>query len=172
MGFISNSQSITASGTFGSSSLTKFQNAMDTVLYDLGRDITIHLPPSKGQCASPDCQFDSFYKRYLSTNGQVCQTCQGQGFTYEQNYTIYRANLRWTNEPYNNSKTIAEDQSIGRIGVNFCRVKTVESSMSHIKESIGATIDGINVELFDQPRYTGFAGSLLYTISIWKVVNR
>ena len=151
-----------------------FQNQMDTVLTGLGRDITIHLPPSKSPCPDITCKYNSTYQRYIGTNGKICEVCKGQGFLVENNQTVYIANIRWTNEPFNQStRNIEEIFEVGRLGVNFVRTKTVASSITHIRTSIGATIDGFNVELFQAPRHTGFGiNPLLYTISWWKVVNR
>jgi Zn finger protein HypA/HybF involved in hydrogenase expression len=153
---------------------TAFKDSMDTVLTGLGRDITIHLPPSKSPCSDVTCKYNSTYQRYTGTNGRICETCKGQGFLVENNQTIYIANIRWSNEPFN--ETVSNSQEVfppGRLGVNFVRTKTVASSMSHVRTSIGATIDGINVELFQPPRQTGFGRlPVLYAISWWKVVNR
>lgn len=176
MTLIGNLQSFTAgaSGIIGAGAQQQFKRAMDTVMTDLGRDITVHLDPAKMDCTDPDCAYDSFYKRHISVNGQVCQTCKGQGFIYEPRQTIYRANIRWTDEPFNLSARglpVEDGLEFGRFGVNFCRTKTVESSFNHIKGSIGATIDGINVELVENPRYTAF-GNILYVVSIWKEVDR
>ena len=151
-----------------------FKNSIDTVLTGLGRDITIHLPPSKSPCPDVDCKYNSTYQRYIGTNGKICETCKGQGFLVENNQTIYIANIRWANEPFNEStRNIQEVFEPGRLGVNFVRIKTVASSIDHVRTSIGATIDEVNVELFKEPRHTGFGRNpLLYVISWWKVVNR
>ena len=172
MSLIGNLQTFTAgaSGIIGVDAKAQFKRGMDIVMVDLGRDITVHLEESRSQCSDPNCSYDAFYKRYVSTNGQVCQTCRGQGFFLEHRYTVYRANIRWTNEPFNNSRTIEEADSIGRIGVNFCRTKTVESSFDHIRSSNGATIDGENVELVRPPRKIAF-GDVIYTVAWWKIVN-
>jgi len=150
----------------------QFKDAMDTVLTGLGRDITIHLPAGKNPCTDINCKYNSTYQRYTGSNGKICEACKGQGFLVEPMQTIYIANIRWTNEPFNQaSKSIKEISEPGRIGANFVRTKTVASSKDHIRKSIGATIDGENVELFREPRQTAF-GDILYTISWWKVVNR
>lgn len=147
-----------------------FKNTIDTVLTGLGRDITIHLPASKNPCPDVACVFNSTYGRYTGSSGKICETCKGQGFIIETRQTIYIANIRWTNEPFNQ---IEEISVAGRMGVNFVRIKTVASSKTHIRKSIGATIDDVNVELFREPRHTGFGKEpLLYVISWWKVVNR
>jgi hypothetical protein len=176
MAIIPNNQSfsVNASGVVLSSLVGDFKTAMDTVIIGLGRDITIHLPPSKSPCADVTCKYNSTYQRYIGTNGKVCETCKGQGFLVENNQTVYTANIRWTNEPFNESTTnIQEVFEPGRLGANFIRTKTVASSINHIRTSIGATIDGVNVELFREPRQTGFGPTpLLYAVAWWKVVNR
>ncbi len=175
MAIIPNSQSFNpaASGTLISSLSAQFHASMDTVLVGMGRDVTIHLPPTKTPCPSSECVFNSFYKRYMGTNEKICEACKGQGFVVETRQTVYTANLRWTDEPFNESRrNIEEKQPVGRMGQNFLRMKTVAVSHDHIRQSIGATVDTINCELFEEPRYTGFGGQLFYVISWWKVVNR
>lgn len=177
MGLIGNNQSFVtgASGVIPTAAIP-FQRAMDTVLVDLGRDITLHLPPTKSPCVSPTCQFDSFYKKFVGVSGIVCEMCRGQGFVLEPRYTVYRANIRWSDLPFNNSSFIDERerefQSVGRITQNFVRTKTVAASHDDIRNSVGATIDGHDVEVFNEPRQTGWGQNLLYTITVWKRVNR
>lgn len=172
MAEISNSQSFYA-GASGSLNFTYLHNVfkrnMDAVLVG-GRNIQVHLPPDKMPCTDVDCKYNSVYKKYLSTTGQVCQTCRGQGFIVEPRFTYYIANIRWTNEPLAD-RDLQEQNVIGRQEANFVRTKTVESSYDHIRQSEGATIDGLNVELFRQPRYVGFAGQLDYVVTWWKAVN-
>jgi hypothetical protein len=153
-------------------SLTTFKNQIDTVLTGLGRNITLHLPPSKSPCLSVNCKYNSTYQIYTGINGKVCESCRGQGFVIETRQTIYIANIRWTNEPFNEGSNSIEKFEPGRFGVNFVRTKTVDSSFEHINTSVGATIDGVNVELIRQPRHTGFGRApLLYVVSWWKEVN-
>lgn len=175
MGFVPNNQSFAVSSSGSIAALRgEFETNIDSVLVDLGRDITVHLSPGKSACTSPNCKFNSTYKRYMGINGKICEECKGQGFFIEPRYTIYRANIRWTNEPFNeSSRNIQEVFEPGRLGANFCRIKTKAVSMDHIRESVGATIDGVNVELYREPRHTGFGPSpLLYVVSWWKVMNR
>lgn len=174
MAIVQNNQSFSpyASGYALDALITPFKAATDAILLDLGRDVTIHLPPSKQKCSDPTCKFNSFYKKFTGPTNKLCELCKGQGFILEPRQTIYRANLRWTNEAFNEARNINERHEVGRIGQNFLRMKTVADSMTHIRQSIGATIDTIDVELFEEPRYTGFGRNLLYVISWWKVVNR
>lgn len=176
MSTVNNSQSFTAgaSGIIGAGAQAKFKRAMDINMVGLGRDIIIHLPPAKTDCTDPSSEYDSFYDKHMSVTGAVCETCKGQGFYVEPRQTIYRANVRWTDEPYNLNRfgsTTERDFEFGRKGVNFCRTKTVSSSFQHVSESIGATIDGQNVEIFEAPRYTAF-GDVLYVVTFWQVASR
>lgn len=143
---------------------------MDMVLAGAGRDITIHLPPSKMPCPSPDCRFNSMYKKYVGVDGAICRDCAGQGFVQEPRQTIYTANIRWINEPLFGTRG-QELIVAGRMLPNVVRTKTVSSSIDHIKESVGATIDGIDVELFEEPRPVGFV-NVTYTVALWKEVGR
>jgi hypothetical protein len=163
----------TASGVLDSTAVAaQFHESMDVVLLTCGRDIIVHLPPTKSRCISSDCVFNVTYKRYINIYGQVCENCKGEGFVVEPRWTSYKANIRWTDEPYNESRSIQESQSFGRIGADFVRTKTVLTSFDHIKVSQMATIDGLNVQLHEEPRYTGFGGSLFYVVAWWKKVNK
>jgi len=176
MAIIPNNQSfsVNASGVVLSSLVGDFKTSMDTVILGLGRDITIHLPPTQNPCPDITCKFNSTYQRYIGTNGKICETCKGQGFLIETRQTVYTANIRWTNEPFNeNTRNTEEIFPPGRLGVNFVRTKTVNVSRDHVRQSIGATIDGTNVELVREPRDTGFGPSpLIYVVAWWRVVNR
>ena len=55
---------------------------------------------------------------------------------------------------------------------NYVRTKTVIQSFNHIQESLGATIDGVKVKLFQEPRKTGWAGTDLYVITWWERANK
>lgn len=175
MAEISNNQSFIAgaSGIVGGTVLeNQFQTAMDGVLIGLGRDVTVHLQPAQTPCTAPGCTFNPFYQRYTGSSGILCEVCRGQGFVNEPRWTIYRANIRWTDEPFNEAKSIQERHEPGRLGQNFVRTKMVADAVDHLRESVGATIDGIDVELHEEPRLTGFGSRLLYTVAWWKVANR
>lgn len=151
---IGNSQSFIAgaSGIVGGTTMQDmFQTAMDGVMVGLGRDVVVHLPPSKSPCASSDCIYNSTYQRYIGRDGKICETCRGQGFVLEPRWTVYRANIRWTDEPYNEARNPQEKYEPGRLGQDFVRTKFVAAAFDHIKQSVGATIDGVDVELFEQP---------------------
>lgn len=165
---ISNLQSFSsyASGLIPSSARTTFKDNIDGVLYNLGRDITVHLKPAKSRCLS-GCVFNQTYKKFTNATNQICSECRGDGFILEPRQTVYRANIRWMNQPY------ADKGNATRTEENFVRTKTVAASYDHIKDSIGATIDGINVEVYQEPRTSGFGETpLLYTIAYWKRVDR
>lgn len=174
MTLVPNNQSFStgASGVIIQSLTNTWRTQVDTVLLGMGRNITIHLQPSKTACTSSDCVFNSFYKRYMGTDGKVCSDCRGQGFILEPRQTVYMANIRWTNDPYNGSNSTADNSIPGRFEANFVRTKTVQESYSDIKSAAGATIDGINVELHDEPRYSGFGGQLFYVTTFWKATNK
>lgn len=154
-----------SSGLIPTSSQNQFKERMDGVLYGLGRDITIHLKPAKARCAG-NCVFNQTYKKWTDASNQICRDCKGEGWAMEHRQTVYKANIRWTNQPF------GDDTNVARTSENYVRTKTVASSFQHIKESIGATIDGINVELLQQPRTTGFGPNpLLYCVAVWKIVD-
>lgn len=172
MAIISNNQSFhpDASGTLVSSLADTFKQQMDTVLLG-GRDITLHLPPKKIRCGG-GCRFNSTYKRYIGANSAICQECKGDGFQKVTRQTIYRANIRWTDEPFASPLTTGQDTIAGRVYRSLVRTKTVIESYDDILLSEGATIDGIHCTLVNDPRVTGFNGQLYYVISFWEKSNK
>ena len=172
MSIISNFQSFhaSASGTLLSGLSDIFKQQMDTVLLG-GRDITLHLPPAKSVCTG-GCKFNSTYKRYMGANQALCQSCKGDGFIKETRQTIYRANIRWTDEPLGASNTTGEDTVAGRVYSSLIRTKTVIESYDHILQADSATIDGIPCILWNDPRLTGWDGNLYYVISFWQKANK
>lgn len=172
MAIVPNSQSFepSASGMMLNLLEPVWKTNMDAVLMGVGRNITIHLPPIKNACPDTACRFNSSYKKFVSSDGSICRTCTGQGFLLEPRQTVYKANIRWTDQALAESD-FQEAQLAGRVMPNHVRTKTVASSYQHILEAVGATIDGINVELFEEPRYTGFVNTH-YVVAIWKRVNR
>lgn len=172
MTIVPNSQSFSsaASGMALDNLESVWKDGIDAVLLGLGRDVTIHLPPTKSDCPDPDCRFNSSYKRFVSSNGSICRSCAGQGFLMEPRQTVYRANIRWTDQPIAGAN-FEESELAGRMVQNYARTKMVAAAYEHILQAVGATIDGINVELFEEPRYTGFVNTH-YVVAIWKRVER
>lgn len=169
---ISNSQSFhpQASGTLVSGLSDTFKQQMDTVLLG-GRDITVHLPPKKMPCPA-GCRFNSTYKRYVGNNSALCSTCKGDGFKKEPRQTVYRANIRWTDEPLDDSLTSGQDTIGGRVYRSLVRTKTVIESYNHLLLADGVTIDGIHCTLANDPRVTGWNGNLYYVIAFWQKSNK
>lgn len=173
MGLIPNNESFAAgaSGTIVTGRLGVFRKNMDSLLLG-GWEITIDLPPAKTDCTSSNCRYNPTYERYQDVNGGICRECSGRGFTIEPRYTVYKCNRRWTNEPLDEVKNTGEKTTGGRILGNFVRVKTVKAALNHINSSIGATIDGVKVKLYEEPRLTGWGGTNLYVISWWEKINK
>lgn len=170
MTVVSNNQSFyaTASGSTIQGLANQFRNGMDTVLLGMGRNITLHLEPSKQRCPSGSCRFNDTYKKFIGSNGQVCRTCGGDGYLIEPRQTVYIANIRWIDKDLLNAKTGGDGTPAGRVYDADVRVKTVAASFEDIKNCIGATIDGIPVKLKTDPRQTGFGGQVFYVISYWE----
>jgi hypothetical protein len=173
MGLIPNNQTFIAgaSGTIVTDKSTVFRRRMDSVLLG-GWNITIDLPPGQSDCPSPRCRYNPTYERYQDINGGPCRDCKGQGSIVEPRYTIYKCNRRWTNEPLDQSENTGEKTVAGRVFGNYVRVKTVGAAWEHIQNSIGATIDGVKVKLYREPRRTGWGGTNLYIISWWERANK
>lgn len=143
--------------------LAKFKSAMDGMLLE-GWTITLDLNPQKTDCPA-GCRYSPAFNMNVGANNALCPSCKGQGFLFEPRQTIYNCNRRWTNTPYEKSPG-------GMIFGNYVRTKTVIQSFNHIQESLGATIDGVKVKLFQEPRKTGWAGTDLYVITWWERVNK
>lgn len=172
MSLISNLQSFSpdASGTLVSDLVDTFKAGADTVLIG-GRDITLHLPPAKTPCPS-GCKFNSMYQRYIGEGGALCRVCKGEGFIYEPRQTVYRANIRWTDEPVFSTRSGGEDTPAGKVFDADVRTKTVIESFNHIQQAESANIDGVKCSVWQEPRQTGFGGTLLYVVTWWKRSNK
>ncbi len=168
---VANNQSFSpyASGLIPPSLYGDFKVNIDGVLYGLGRDITIHLPPSKDRCPS-GCTMNSTYKKFTDATNQICMECRGAGFKLEQRQTIYRANIRWSHNPFNGPQ-LGSDDTPARNSQAYVRTKTVYDSYASIMKAVGATVDGLNVVIHDDPQITSFGPNNLYVVTIWKKVD-
>lgn len=172
MGQVGNSQSFNAgsSSSLVNNLVTSFKTNIDTLLQG-GRDITIHLPAAQSPCPS-GCKYNSAYGRFVGSNGGLCTSCGGKGFVFEPRWTVYKANIKWTDEGIFENRSGGEDTPAGKVYETLARTKTVVESLDHINQSLGATIDGFQCELWGEPRTTGFGDSTLYVVSFWKKVNK
>lgn len=159
-----------ASGIIVTGLLPVFRAQIDTVLLG-GRDITLNLPPARQPCPLA-CKFNSSYGKFIGTAGALCRGCAGQGFVFEPRQTIYRANIRHTDEPLPQTRGGGEDTPGGRVFEALVRTKTVIESYDHILEAVSADIDGIKYTLWNDPRQTGWGDTLLYVVTFWKKVNK
>lgn len=171
MAIVPNNQSFSVTSGVMNASITKFKVAMDGMMID-GPDFTIDLEPAKTRCLA-SCKFSMPYKKYIGTNGDMCRSCAGQGFTYETRQTVYKCNRRWTSEPFDKAnRNLGQKTPAGVVYGNFVRIKTVIESFDHIQNALGATIDGVKVKLFKEPRQTGWGNRLLYVVSWWERTNK
>lgn len=172
MGQVANSESFAAgaSGIITTNKSTLFRRKMDSLLLG-GTQITIDLPAGEQPCPS-SCKYNPTYGQYVGVNRRLCRSCSGRGFILEPRYTVYKCNRRWTNESLDQSENTGEKTIGGRIYGNFVRVKTVEAAWDHIHQSLGASIDGVKVKLYQGPRRTGWNGNNLYIVSWWERVNK
>lgn len=172
MAVVSNNQSfaVGASGTLIQGAASQFQTAMDTVLLGMGRNITLHLQPTKTRCPDPTCRYNDTYKKFMGQNGAPCRTCGGEGFFLEPRQTVYIANIRWLDDPL--VAPGSEEAVAGRMYMADVRTKTVAVSFNDILNCVAAEIDGIPVKLKTEPRRTGFGGNLYYTVAFWERQNK
>jgi len=172
MAIVPNNQSFNtaSSGTLVTSLSNIFEQQMHSVLLG-GRNISIDLPPSKTPCPA-GCKYNSTYKRYTGNGTALCSACAGEGFILEPRQTIYRANIRWTDEPLNMTRGGGEDTPAGRVFESLVRTKTHIASLDHINQSISATIDGIKCTLWEEPRVTGWGNNLYFVVAFWKKANK
>jgi len=172
MSLISNLQTFNAasSGSLVNSFGSIFEQQMHTVLLG-GRNISLDLPPGQTPCLG-NCKYDSTYDRYVGNGTALCRDCGGRGFILEPRQTIYRANIRWTDEPLAASRGGGEDTPGGRVFESLVRTKTHIASLDHINQCLGATIDGIKCTLWEEPRVTGWGNTLYFVVSFWKKSNK
>jgi hypothetical protein len=169
---VSNNQTFNAgsSGVIVNSLGNLFEQQMHTVLLG-GRDIFIDLPPGQTACPA-NCKYNSTYQRYTGNGTALCKSCGGAGFIMEQRQTVYRANIRWTDEGLNDPRGGGEDTPAGKVYESLVRTKTHIASLNHINQSLGATIDGVKCTLWNEPRTTGWGNTLYFVVCFWKKANK
>lgn len=145
---------------------------MDTVMLGMGRDLTLHLQPTKTRCPAPDCRYAQTYEKFIGANGQICRSCGGQGYFLEPRQTVYTANIRWIDGDLATAEKGGKDTPAGRVIDADVRTKTVYASLADINNCVSAEIDGKPVKLKTSPRVTGFGGQLLYVVSYWEETNK
>jgi len=173
MPIIPNNESFepTSSGLLVTQLTSIFKQRMDSVLLG-GYDITIDLPAGSSDCPDPNCRYNQTFDQWIGLDGGLCASCRGKGKIYEHRQTIYKCNRRWENKPIDRSLTGNQATEGGRIHANVVRVKTHIASYDHIKQSLGATLDGRKIKLSEEPRKTGWGGTNLYVISWWEEANK
>lgn len=174
MSLINNLQSFSAgaSGTAIQNLTPVFKTAMDSILLGMGRNISLHLQPTKTKCPSTNCRFNDTYKKFIGQNGTICRVCGGEGFKLEPRQTVYLANIRWVDETLASPEVGGKATPAGRMYNGDVRTKTVIESYNDIQNCIAAEIDGRPVKLKTSPRVTGFGGNLYYVVAFWEEVDK
>jgi hypothetical protein len=160
--------------------LSLYQENVDQVIADLGRQITIYLPPSTSGCPNCFAGFDGASNgEYDNTNsnpingglhkpfpdGGVCPVCKGSHKIFTTRTAQYTATIG------RDTKDIFFDQSGKQIEPqNVYRTKTVLASFEDIKNSTKMRIDGETCIRIRDPIKTGLQ-ELRYVNAWWQRID-
>lgn len=145
---VSNKQDLTASSgiSFGTTFDSLYHSMMDNAMVEMGENITVHLPPGRTACTDPQCSYDPFQERAT----RYCATCRGTGFIVTTRDTTYTAQI--TVGP----RELDDNNSVGRLEVNECRITTVIESYEDLRKAEGLTVRGEKYQLKSGPKIVGF----------------
>lgn len=139
-----------------------YEGFMDDALFQLGRQIKIHLQPSISEDKSSNIKnspagFNPFF------HGSMRPTSGGKnrGITVETRDIPYTAHIRHGPQPKN------DRMGVGELSEEQVQTTTVYESLQDIENCISATIDNERYEVDKDPRSIGFRG-LKYVICVWK----
>jgi hypothetical protein len=160
----------------------QYQTAIAQIISDLGRPVTLHLPPSTSGC--PNCDFLSVGERsadkYNSgnpfggqpfnrpfTQGTVCPVCRGVHEIKVPRSSTWHATIFKQPKDYDYSE-------MGVAPENVVLTKMVIEAWEDIRTCIRATIDGLDYERLSEPTKIGMGNSpedLKFANCFWRRVN-
>jgi hypothetical protein len=156
-----------------------FKSKMYELMSDLGRTITLHMPPSVADC--PNCLWDHRKKKsrntYDSTNtntnpgplhkpfldGQVCPVCNGRGVLNTPQSASYTALM---------SSKFKEDELtvVGTSHEGVIKTTTHIDSFQDITRAKQMSIDNYNYTPIGRPLKTGLQERIMVKM-FWKMVQ-
>jgi hypothetical protein len=155
-----------------------FQSRIEQLISDLGRDITLTLPPLRLDC--PNCGWDFVQQRSNNIhtpnasgaglnksfpNGQRCPVCNGAGKLDFSRQIIHKALIGFGPAPEEFNYELW-----GLTPADVIRTKTKLVTQPDFDLSQFAIIDGFECEKITIPRKTGLR-DLAFLVSYWKRRN-
>ena len=155
-----------------------FQSRIEQLISDLGRDITLTLPPLLLDC--PNCGFDFIQQRsnniYTSNasgdglnksfpTGQRCPVCRGRGKLEYPRQIVHKALIGFGPAPEEFNYEL-----YGLTPDQVLRTKTTLVTLEDFNLSQFAIIDGFECEKIAIPRKTGLR-DLAFLVQYWKRRN-
>lgn len=156
-----------------------YQSVVVGLRNDLGRYVTIILPPKGSGCSN--CLYDSIrktsagtynvdnpfpsgvYNRYFQ-DGKTCPICNGKGQINIPQSGVYKSSIRWINRREEKVGFFnRDDGQIGNVPNADVRLKIAYSGHRDLQNCVGAIIDGIYCERVEMPISRGL-GELFVSI--------
>jgi len=160
----------------------QYQNAISQIIADMGREVTLHLPPTESGC--PNCKFISMggrsqnvynasnpfpagpYNRQFP-NGVRCSVCNGEHVIKTVKTAIWRATVVKRPEDY-------EYTEGGPLPENVALTKFRTEAWDDVCNCVRATIDGLDYDRLSEPYKRGMgneADDLKFVECFWKRVT-
>jgi hypothetical protein len=171
-----------SAGTYVTDEIVEtYQDAIDALISDMGRTVTLNMLPSVIKC--PNCILERVGQkwkslgRYNPSNPNpvggalnkifvegVCPVCSGSATIATVQTHELKGLIQW------GPKEIESDIE-GRNLINICRVKCLQSCHeSYIMKCIEAVVDGIRVKLWKVPSKRGIR-DIRYINSYWERID-
>lgn len=169
----------TASIQISSELITIYQNRIDAVINQLGKNVLLEFDPIRSPC--PNCEFDSIRKRstgiYISggprpfKRGRQCPWCKGRGFEETPVEKCIKCLVQWNpREAENYGISLRKHKDVVRFKTfltefdDFVRCKTAISNYD-IRDQLS-----LRVRLIKSPILVGLRDSR-YCISFWELIS-
>lgn len=124
--------------------IATYQNGIDSLIRQLGKDCTLYFPPLRVPC--PNCTYDPILKKSTNIyNGTgpvtfvgICPYCNGIGLSSQAQTKVIKALIQWT------------PKDMGKIGDNvdpkdIVKIKTFAISVQDILNSTEIVVDSDQV---------------------------
>ena len=162
--------------TIDSQLIQTYQDSIDTIINELGKNCILYFPPKVVTCYN--CVYDPIGQKssnvYLNggpapfANGAICPLCGGDGNIASEQNRVIKMTLKWNPKDFKNYNISINHPS------NICKTKTFLTYLSDIKRCDYIVIDSDQITSQDmrcyrigEPSIVGLQQSR-YIITFWE----